>query len=196
MLIIIIIYFVFFALAVNITKKKSLKFVNIPYVKVKKNGFIFYSKRVHRIKKNNMNVSFISNSLFLKTENKVVVISNVSNVEVVEGYIYFKGLGEVKIIDEIKEIFRYFSIHVSSKIFNWNKLKQDAIVDYLNNSFDVKFSEITKKYFKLIENVLKIQIFKEKILIKKNSLNFPLSVKYKLNNVLKTIIINESLWNF
>ena len=135
----------------------------------------------------------ISDSLYIKNNEKVVIISNVKNVEIYENFLYFTGCGKVEISFDCSMFYKYFALEISSQQFDLKPLKQCAIIDIMNNDFELKFSKIAKKYIKIIEKVLNMCIFKEKIIVKQNNFKLSFVLSYKLNNRIKRIYINETL---
>ena len=160
---------------------------------LKKEGIHFYSTSIHRFKINFLEPMLVGNVLYLKRDNKLIIISNVSNVQVYNEYLYFSCLGKVKIYLNLTSIYRYFSIKIKSQKFNIEVIRQQAIVDFVNNSFDENFSKILNRYVKIIQNVLNIHIFSEKILIQPNEFRLPFELTYKLNKRIKHIKINSKL---
>ncbi|MBQ8614985.1 MAG: hypothetical protein IJ415_00220, partial [Clostridia bacterium] len=156
-------------------------------------GIIFNSFLCHRIKIDNFKTIQLGTKVYIKTNSKLVTISNVDKVFKHENYLYFTALGKVKILFNCDEIYKYFNIEITSKKFSIEELKQEAIYDLINNNFEINFCKILKRYIKIIENVLNIHIFQEKLVIKQNKFQFPFELKYKLNNRIKHISINETL---
>lgn len=188
MAIIFVCYFIVSFLIIKF-KKNKIKFKNFPNLTLKKDKIVFNSKFFHRIKYNFQKVLLIGNVLYIKTLDDVIKINNVSNVMIYENYLYFQGLGDVEICVDCSLFYKYFAIEIRSDQFDVGKIKQMAIEDFINSEFDIKFSKILKKYINLIKNVLKINIFKEKIEIKSNSLNLHYELIYKINGVIKKVII-------
>lgn len=154
---------------------------------MKKFGMVFFSSKVHKIKIQNIKLMQIDKVLYLKTTTKLVIINNVEEVKIYNGYLYFKGCGKVTIEFDCKEFYKYFALKISSKQFCLSDLKQQAFVDLMNNGFDKNFSKLMKKYINIIKNVLKIEIFKEKIVVGYNKFKLSFVLTYKLNNVIKRI---------
>ena len=120
-----------------------------------------------------------------------MIISNVKDVKIYKHYLYFTAMGEVEICFDFKDIYRNFAIIIKSKQFSIDELKQQAILDIVNNNFDLNSSKIFKKYIKIIEKVLNISIFNEKLTIKPNKFKLSFELAYKLNNKIKRINISQ-----
>ena len=188
-----IIYFLTFVFVKKFKEKHRLKFKPFPNLTLKKNGIVFVSKLKHRIKINNQKYLQIENQIYLKTREEVVVIENVCDVFKYEDFLYFSGLGTVKIIFNCKSIYKYFNLEIKSEKFSLDEQKQSAILDIINNNFQINFSKILKNYIKNIKNILNIQVFSKKIIIKQNKFHLPFILKYKLNSKIKKFYINETL---
>ncbi len=180
-----------FFLVTQIKNKQAIKYFEFPNLKLKKSGIFFVSNLTHRIKIYDMKVLVVDGVLYLKTPDKIVKISRVQNVKILDEYLYFTALGKVEIIFDAESIYRYFSIKIKSKKIDLTEIKNQAIIDLINNEFNENFSKIFKKYVKIIENVLKIRIFSKKIIISQNKLKLPIEVIYKLNNKIKRIKVNN-----
>ena len=158
-----------------------------------KNGIFFKSFFRHRLKIGEMKYLQIATKLHIKAAKEIVTITNVDKVEKIDDYIYFTALGNVQILFDCKHVYRYFNIDIISKRFTINHLKQFALHDILNNRFDVNKSKILKKYIDIMQKVLNIHISEEKIVIKQNKFHFAYSLKYKLNNRIKQVNVNQTL---
>ncbi len=178
--------FIFF----KFKKSSKLNYQNFPTLTLKKNGIFFTSKQTHRLKIINGKYMLANKILYLNLSNKLVVISNIKDIKIFEGYLYFTALGEVEITVDNMNIYRYFALKVNSSQFDFNAIKQKAIKDYINNNFDINLSKNMKKYIKIIEEVLNIHIYREKIVIKSNKFRLKFQLIYKLNNKIKRIIVN------
>lgn len=192
LLLLAIYFFIVFAI-IRYKKTYNLKFKDFPYMTLKKDGIYFSSNSTHRIKINSMEAMLVGDALYLKTENQIIIISNVSSVKIFNEYLYITCLGDVKIYADLVGIYRYFSIKIKSKKFNIEAIRQEAIIDFINHEFNINFSNVLKRYIKIIENVLNIHIFKEKIIIRPNKFKFPLEMTYKLNNKIKHIKFNSKI---
>lgn len=175
-------------------KKNKYKTKPLPKLKINKNGIIFYSNEKHKIKLDNVKLLVIEYTAYLKSDNQIVTIHNVEDVFFYEGYLYFKAKGDVKILFATAEIYRYFNLIIQAKKFNLNKLKQLALIDVLNNVFNITNSKILKKYLNIVKNILKININNKKIEIKPNSFNLSYTLIYKTNNCITKVKVEETLW--
>ena len=187
------IYLVTFLLTVKFKKSNSLNYHKFPHVGINKSGIKFYSTLTHRIKISNVKIMKIGDLLYVKNNEKVVIVSNVKDVKIYEKFLYFTGCGKVEISFDCSEFYKYFALEIFSEQFDLKPLKQYALIDLMNNDFELKFSKTAKKYIKIIENVLNISIFKEKIVVKQNNFKLSFVLSYKLNNRIKRIYINETL---
>lgn len=194
MIVYVVLYFLVFSLVLKVKKNKGIKFKKFPTLKLTKNGIEFSSFDIHRIFIKDFKVMQVENVVYLKTQSQLLTISNIDNVFYFENYLHFTSKGRVKILFDCTSIYRYFSIKIESKKFNLNSLKQMAILDLMNNAFDLNKSKIMKKYINIIENVLNIKISKEKVVVKQNKLKIPFILTYKINNKIKKVKINEITW--
>lgn len=188
MAIAIVLYFLTFLCVVKF-KRNKIKYSNFPKLKLNKHGIFFNSNLTHRIKIDIEKICLIGNNLYIKCKNNIILIKNVKDVKIFEGFLYFLCLGEVEILFDFSCVFRYFGIDIKTKKFDFKKMKQMAICDLINNNFDIDFSKIAKNYIKIIKNVLKINIFDNKISIMKNNLNIDFMLTYKLNGKIKRVYI-------
>ncbi len=168
-----------------------LKFENFPHLNLTRKGISFISYATHRIKIHNAKTMLINNNLYVKFTSQLVIISNVSGVKIFNELLYFDCLGKVKILFNNKDYYKYFAIKINSNQFDLSKQKQTAILDLINNEFDLLKSQLTLRYIKIIKNILNIEIQKDKILIKPNKFKFSYVLTYKLNNRIKRVSINE-----
>ena len=188
-----IIYLLTFWVVTKIKEKRLVKFKPFPKLILKRKGIFFYSKTRHRLKIGDDKFVQIRNDVYLKTNDKVVIVSNIDKVMFINGYLYFTALGRISINLDLSKISNYFNVEILSKKFNLNEQKQLAILDILNNNFDLKFCKNLKKYINNIENILNINIFSKKIIVKQNKFNLPFVLKYKLNNKIKKVYVNQTL---
>lgn len=194
--VILVAVFSYFATIIVICKCKrtaNLKFKTFPHLKMTKSGIVFCSKDEHRFKFSNVKIFQIKDVIYLKYEKKIVIISNVKDVRIYNDFVYFKANGKVKILFDCKSVYKYFSLNITSKQFDLSELKQQAMIDVINNNFQINFCKILKKYIKIIENVLNIKLFQEKIVIGPNKLKLSFVITYKLNNKIKHVYINQTV---
>ena len=181
----------FFVMMVK--KKNNKKHKHFPPMMMTKNGVVFKSFCRHRLKICDFKFLQIGTNLYIKSASKIVIINNIDKVEKHDDFIYFTGLGKVKILFDCKQFYRYFNIKIISNKFTLTHMKQNAILELLNNGFDINFCKTVKKYIKIIENVLNIHIFEKKIVIQQNKFLLPYTLKYKLNNIIKVVNVNQTL---
>ncbi len=130
--------------------------------------------------------------VYIKKDNKMIVLINVDNLCFKDDYMYFSALGKVKILFNCICFYKYFNIEISSQKFDLKDLQQTALLDILNNLFNLKNAKILLKYLKIITKVLNININKKKIVVKRNKFKIPYTLTYKVNNVLKRVKVNET----
>ena len=116
------IYFITFFLLIKFKKSNGLKYYKFPQVSINKSGIKFYSSLTHRIKISNVKIMKISDSLYIKNNEKVVIISNVKNVEIYENFLYFTGCGKVEISFDCSMFYKYFALEISSQQFDLKPL--------------------------------------------------------------------------
>lgn len=192
MIAVIVSYFSTFVFTLLILRFKKIKFAPLTNLYMKKNGIVFKSNKNHRLYVENCKLMQLDKMVYITKNNKMIILNNVDNVRIVKNFIYFKALGKVEIIYNFKEFYRYFNIDILSNKIDINQLKQLALVNAVENIFDLKNAEILIKYLKILKNVLNISLFKEKIVIKKNKFKIPFTVKYRVGNVVKYVNINET----
>lgn len=181
------IYMFVVCIIIRFKKNNRLNHKEFPKLYLKKDGISFVSGDRHRIRVVGFEVVSVKECLYLFNATKIIVIENVTKVETNEDFLYFEALGEVKIYLDLTDVYKYFSIIIKSEKFNIENLKQKAIVDVINSNFEAKSSKIVQKYIKIIKNVLNINIFSKKIIIKPNRYHLPFIVTYKINNKIKHI---------
>lgn len=160
--------------------------------KVKKFGIVFYSNNRHKIRIGQAKVIYIGNLIYLKENNKFIIIKNIVDVIVKNEYMFFKANGEVKIFFNCP-FYRYFNLNIRSSYFDLNSAKQQTIDEMLNNLLNLESCIKLKKYLNFIKNTLKIRINNEKIVIFLNKFKIPYTITYKLNNKIKKINIKETI---
>ncbi len=193
MIIAIIAYFVSFFCVKTIKKQNFFKYKKFPQIKMRKGGLVFNSFKEHRLKVENEKIMGIGNILYLNLSGSLVIVSNVTNVKKCGNYLYFKCLGQVEIYFNCESYYRFFLIDVKSSQFNLREIKQLALRDLMNNGFDLNFAKIAQKYIKILKNVLNIHVFSNKIVVKSNKFKLSYTLTYKLNNVIKHIVVNERI---
>jgi len=131
--------------------------------------------------------------VYLRQNKKMITLLNVDKVKVDEGYIYFKALGRVKILFSCKSIYRYFNLDIESDKIDIRDKRQQALQDMIDHLFDVNQSMILKRYIRFVREVMNIDFKNGKLTIKQNKFMIPYTLKYKLNNVIKQVKVNQTL---
>ena len=193
MILAVIAYFLTFYLVMKIKNKHKQKEICFPLLKMTKTGITFFSYDEHKINIQNMKTMQIGDVLYLRTTEKLIIISNVKNVKIYEDFVQFTSCGQTKILFDCLDFFRYFAIDICSKQFNLSKIKQTAILDLMNNNFDIKSSALAQRYINIIKNILNIHIDNEKVIIKPNRFKFSFVVTYMVNNKIKRVNIRQTL---
>ena len=186
-------YFLTFFCVIQIRKGKHPKYTDFPHLNLNSKGICFVSNQTHRIIINTAKTMLINKNLYIKYSSQLVIISNVENIKIYDKYLYFDCLGKVEILFNTKDYYKHFAIIISSNQFDLNKQKQIAILDLINNEFDINQSPLTKRYINIIKNILNIVIDKEKVIVKPNKFKFSYVLTYKSNNKIKRITINEKI---
>ncbi len=180
-------FFLFFAM-----KLKNFITKPIKNAKVNKYGISFSSTSRHKLKLYDAKILELGNSIYLKQNDKTIVIKNATKSIKTKKYLYFSSLGETKIIFNTKSFYKYFNIEIKSQTFDLTELKHKSINEMLNNLFDLNNCYELKRYLKIIIDILNIRITDNKISVKKNDFNLTFQLIYKLNNQIKKINIGES----
>ncbi len=174
--------------------KKLTNFITKPIknAKVNKYGISFLSKSRHKIKLKEAKILELENAIYLKQNERTIVIKNVTKPLKTKNYLYFTAMGEVKIIFNTKSFYKYFNIEIKSPTFDLTELKNAAINEMLNNLFNLNNCNELKHYLKIVIEILNIRITDNKVTVKKNDFNLTFTLIYKLNNTIKKINIGES----
>lgn len=188
-----ILYLVTFFFVLKIKKHAMLRFKPFPKLNLKKDGVFFASNAKHRIKICDQKYLQIGKSVYIKSKDKIVEIFNVDKVFKFEDFLYFTALGKVQIKLDLLDVYKYFNIEIFSKKFSLAEQKQSAIIELLNNNFEINLCKLLKNYIKNIKNVLNIHIFQKKIIVKQNKFHLPFILIYKTNKTIKKVYINETL---
>ena len=183
-------YFATIFFVVKIMNKKRVGYSEFPVLKIIKDGITFYSKKRHRLKIENCRYEQMGKILFVVKNGKFMQIKNVDNVIQRGEYLYFQAQGNVEIICKEFEAKEYFYLTIKSEKFNIDLLKQKAIIELINNFFNINFCKNAKKYLIIVKKVLKIEIFEKKLIIKQNKLKFPFQIQYSINGKNKTVNLN------
>lgn len=182
--------FVILFLTIEVFRKR---YSPIPNLSFKKFGFVFHSNKIHKIKILNYKVRTLDGVIYLSLRNKIAIIKNVKFLDCKYGFLYFKSLGEVKVVFECKDIYRYYNVKIISNEFIINGIKEKAKYEILNNLLNVQDCEYNKNFLFFLKNILKIEINNEKITIKSNNYKISYNLFYKINGKIKKINILETL---
>lgn len=186
----IISYFATVFFVVKIMNKKRVKYSKFPVFKIIKDGVAFHSKKRHRLKIENCRYEQMGKIVYVVKNGKFMQIKNIDNVIQKDGYLYFQAQGNVEIICKDFEEKEYFYLTIKSEKFNLDLLKQKAIIELINNFFNINFCKNAKKYLIIVKKVLKISIFEKKLIIKQNKFKFPFQIQYSIKGKNKTINLN------
>ena len=189
MLVFCISYFLSFIVVLLVITVKNQKFYAIKDVKLTKYGVVFYSNKKHRLPIHNAKLLIIENNVYLKKNNRTVVLKNVEKVVVNNNYLYFHSLGKTQIIMNCEKFYKYFVVNVESEDFNLNELKQNAIQDILNNIFDFNACIELKRYLKIMREILKIDLENNHVKLTKNHYELTYTLTYILNGVKKKVYV-------
>ena len=192
-MLILIAYIVTFYAITKLRKTKRLRCKPFPLLKMKKDGIVFYSHNQHKIKINTNKYLQIGNSVYIKYGRQVVKITNVDRAFVEKNYLYFRCLGKVKISVNCLKFYRYFNIDIVSSKFSLAHQKQVAILNFIEVGFNAKCAHFLNRYINNIQGVFNIVICSKKVIVKQNKLHLPFVLKYKVNNIIKQVYINETL---
>lgn len=192
MVVLVLVYFVSFAITIVLLGNKKKKIYAFPLLKVGKDGVSFNSLKRHKIFIAQAKVMQVDKVVYLKNDNQLIIIKNVDNVFIDKSYLYFNSLGEVKIFFDCSKFYKYFNIKLTSSKFDISLIKRKASLDIVKNLIMLKNAKFLKRYIWILTKVLNITFEDDLIRIKKNKFKLPFSVTYKLNGKLKTININET----
>ena len=183
-----------FGLMMFFFAKKLKNFITKPIknAKVNKYGISFLSTSRHKLRLKDAKILALNNTIYLKSNNKTIVIKNATNPIKTKNFLFFTALGEVKIIFNTKSFYKYFNIEIKSPTFDLTQLKNKAINEMVNNLFNLNNCHELKHYLKIVIDILNIRITDNKITVKKNDFNLTFQLIYKLNNTIKKININET----
>ncbi len=191
MLIFLILGYFLGLLLVIVFKNRSL-FHAMPYPKLKlcKYGLKFNSTKRHRIYVGECKIMQLNNQVYLKKSGRVVVLKNVDKIATKCGYLYFTALGEVRIIFNAKQFYKYFNLKIISKNFDLEKIKDSALISLTDYIFNPERSEKLSRYLNILINILKIKIIDGRLSIKRNKFNLKYQLKYVRRNRIMTINVS------
>ncbi len=185
-------YFVVVIIVFLLVNKRKDRFTPFPKLKVTRFGLSFYSISRHRLKIDDASMITLNKAIYLKKDNQLVTIKNVDKSIRENGYLYFSGLGEVMIYMDMKNIYKYFNINVSTPKLDFVALKNKASQDILTNVFDMSKCRYVNSYMKLIK-MLNITFLEDKLIIKPNKFHLSYTLTYKLNNKIKKVHIEDTI---
>lgn len=182
-------YFLVFFLTMIILFRRKRKVGEVESLKIKKCGLTFVSYYRHFISVPNTKFFTINNQVFLKRGDDRLVIKNVSNVEYVEGKLYFKCLGKVEMLFDNK-YFRYFNVLIFFDKYDLSELKYKASIDMLYNPFDFENRKNFKFYIKVVKDILQLHFNDKKLVVKSNKYLLGFKLIYKLNGKMRRVCFN------
>lgn len=190
MIICVFFYFITSFIVFIILLKRKTKYSIVEKFRVLKSGINFFSTKRHRIKISNAKILQIQNIVYLKKDNQTIILKNVDNIYLKEDFLYFDALGNVSILCDLSNIYKYFNLQIYSNQFDFCSIKKQALQDLFNNLFCLNLSEKINRYLKMLKDILNIKITKQGIVVGQNKYYIPLKITYKINNTIKTININ------
>lgn len=189
---IVLIYFLILSIVFFLLYKIRFVYNLIPKLCMTKYGLIFHSNKRHRIRVGEVKLLILNNTVYLKRNNRTVVIKSIDRVFLKSGYLYFRALGEVKIIFNCKSFYKYFNILIKSDEFDFNEIKNRALYDMVDYLFSLNECKSLISFLNIVHRILNISINDKNVIVKKNKYNISFSLIYKVNNQLKKININET----
>lgn len=192
MIYVVIVYFLTLIIVNIVLTKCRFSYSPITNLKLTSRGLEFFSQKRHRLKIESYTYVQLNNSIYIKTEKQMIIIKNVDKVFKKENFIYFQALGKVKILVDIKNIYKYFCLKITSEKVDIVDLKKKAMGDLLENFLVVENAKIVKQYLSLLTKILNIKIKEDKIEIHSNNYNIPFSLTYKLNGRIKRVNVKET----
>ena len=189
----IIAYIVSVLITILFIEKFKYKHSPFPKLKLTKFGVEFFSTENHKINIGYNKIFVADKKVYLKTKNQIIVFDNIKNITCKNEHMYFTACGIVKIDFICEDVYKYFNLMIKSKSFNFNYLKQTAIVDLMNNEFDISKAKKFNQFVNFIKNTLKIQINNKRVMIFSNNLKLSYQLTYKMNNKIKKINVINSI---
>ncbi len=186
-------YFIALVLIFLVIYKLKNKTHPLPNLVLTKCGLIFNSYKRHKIFVGDVKLMQIENCVYLKKGVNTIAIKNVNSICLNNGYLYFNALGKVKILFNCKSYYRLFNINIKSAQFDLYSLKQQALIQLVNNLFDVNNCTLVKRYINAVKSILNISADSNKLEVKQNKYLLPFTITYKIKNTLKVVNINQKL---
>lgn len=192
MILIILSYLLVSLLILYLCRKKRTRYTLFPKLKLDRSGINFFSYSRHRIRINNQKFVYVKDRVYIKTNTSFVILKNVGEIVYHKNYLYFTAFGDCKIFFDCKSIFRHFNIYIKTEYLDFDQLKQRALLDILNNQFELKNCKTLIKYLKIIKYALNIEIGEKEIKVRPNKYKIPFTLIYKSNDKIKKINIEQS----
>lgn len=189
---IVLTYFLILTIVFFLLYKRKFVYKPISRLNMTKYGITFHSNKKHRIRVGNVKFLMLKNTVYLKRNKKTVVIKNIDRVFLKSGFLYFRALGDVKIVFNCKSFYKYFNILIKSNEFDFYQLKNKALLDMIDNLFTLNECKSLVSFLNILHRILNISISDKNVIVKKNKYNISFSLIYKVNNQLKKININET----
>ena len=192
-IILFLIYCLTFCFTLIFKRYQCFKHFNFPPMTKTRSGIAFNSFKRHKILLQGFKTYEYMSKVYLKDNDKMIEIDNVENVFLLDDYLYFKGKGKVKIKFDCTKIYKYFNVKITSSRFEIDNYKQQAILDIINNKFNFVNCQKLKRYMQIIEKCLNINLTNKQIIIKQNQFSLPFTIKYKVNNKIVKVNVNQTL---
>ncbi len=186
----IVVYFLVLVLTLFVLTKRSNKTKNIKTISITKKGIEFVSYYRHNINISNAKFIIIDKQVFIKRGQKRLVIKNIDNVESVGDNLYFTCLGQVEMLFDNQEYYKYFNVIIFSDKFNLNNLRHKAMLDVFNFPFSFENRQNFAFYIKIVRNILKVNFQKNAITVKANKYFLPFKIVYRLNGKIRKVNFN------
>lgn len=175
-----------------IVEKLKYSYKPFPKLNLTKFGIKFFSNQRHRIKISDKIVK-IGENVYLKCCNQIVAFQNIKNAVIKNEYLFFTANGEVKIIFNTGEYYKYFNLSVNTNGLDFSSLKQTAILDLINNNFEMQQARKFNKFLNFIKNTLNIKIDNDKVRVFANKLKISYELTYKANGKIKKINVKNTI---
>lgn len=187
MFISVVVYIIVFVVTTFLLSKRMKKIEKIKNVSVGKNGIVFMYNYRYNIDISNSKFIIIDNQIFIKKNNKRLLIKNVDNIEQIGDKLFFNCLGRVEILFDNKDYYKFFNIIIYADKFNLKRLKYKAMQDMLNFPFEFENRYDFRLYIKIVRNILRVNFQQDKIVVKANKYFLPFKMIYKINGKIKKV---------
>lgn len=182
-----IIYLLVMTMVLILRGNGKTKFSPYPKLKIKDDGISFYSTKRHRLRIGRANVMQVGSTIHLQQDKIYITLVNVDRVYTHDGYMYFNGLGDVRVVCNMRRVKRYFALRIDSDMLEVSAMQERAKVAMINHLFNMNECKELKEYISLISRVLNIRFAEDKIIVSKNKYNIPYTLYYKVHNVIKKV---------